>query len=140
MLQSIFFASSNWIVTNNDVNICSSENVRFWCAVNNFRSEFDEEKIIQSSEVDDENINAPTCESCDIDEIAKEIYRSFIDPHSDNPINLSFKQRNEIKNVINSGNCKKETFDAAQREIFSVMSRDSYPRYLASKKHRLPLT
>jgi hypothetical protein len=34
---------------------------------------------------------------------------------------------------------KKDTFDVAQKEIFSVMSRDSYPRFLASTKNRKPI-
>ena len=95
--------------------------------------------------MDDENTsdepcdktNDEPCDKFDANEVGKEIYRLFIAPHSDNQVNLSSKQRSEIKSSLDSGILKKETFDAAQREILSVMSRDSYPRFLASKKNRL---
>lgn len=67
---------------------------------------------------------------------AQEIYNTFIDPRGGAQVNLSSKQRTDVKSAIDSGELVRETFDAAQKEIFSVMSRDSYPRYLASKKNR----
>ncbi|ACI64490.1 a regulator of G-protein signaling domain-containing protein, partial [Thalassiosira pseudonana CCMP1335] len=92
----------------------SSENVRFWCAVNDYRANI----VVDTREIND---------------VAIELYASFIAANSDTPVNLSSAQRSEIKVAVESGKTTKCTFDRAQREIFSVMSRDSYPRYLASK-------
>ncbi|KAL7479782.1 hypothetical protein ACHAW6_005506 [Cyclotella cf. meneghiniana] len=98
----------------------SSENIRFWSAVNDFRAQFD----------DDHG---------SIGEEAHEIYKKFIGNHAKTQVNLSSKQKNDIKKAIESGTVTKDMFDVAQKEIFSVMSRDSYPRYVASMKNRKPI-
>mmetsp|Transcript_31634 Transcript_31634/g.66536 ORF Transcript_31634/g.66536 Transcript_31634/m.66536 type:complete len:110 (-) Transcript_31634:442-771(-) len=96
-----------------------------------------------SKKVDDEK-SAPLTQINDVKRdiitAAKDMYLLYIDHHSNAQVNLSSKQRVDIKKAIESGQEKRETFDAAQKEIFSVMSRDSYPRFLASKKNRLQLT
>eukprot|EP00581_Thalassiosira_minuscula_P002389 CAMPEP_0183749346 /NCGR_PEP_ID=MMETSP0737-20130205/68237_1 /TAXON_ID=385413 /ORGANISM="Thalassiosira miniscula, Strain CCMP1093" /LENGTH=495 /DNA_ID=CAMNT_0025985099 /DNA_START=521 /DNA_END=2008 /DNA_ORIENTATION=+ len=121
----------------------SAENVRFWSAVNDYKSKFDEEKCISMSTEADEDSVAPAAEENDnkVDhkKDAEHIYNQFISQHSKTQVNLSSKQRSDIKKAIGSGELVKETFDAAQREIFSVMSRDSYPRFLASKKTRMTI-
>ena len=132
----------------------SSENVRFWCAVNDYKAQFGDIEskpgVATSTEVsDDDNSVAPTPQPPPITNITKtkddkihlkleaqEIYNTFIDPRGSAQVNLSSKQRTDVKSAIDSGELVRETFDAAQKEIFSVMSRDSYPRYLASKKNR----
>lgn len=103
---------------------CSSENVRFWCAVNDYKEKFDEEAGDDEGELKTGEATA--------------LYRTFIDHRSNSQVNLSSKQKGDIKRAIDSGRLTRETFDAAQKEIFSVMSRDSYPRFMASKKNRVP--
>ena len=99
----------------------------------------------RSSELDDSTstdaapIEAPTKNDGKTDQVkalAQEIYNTFIDHNSSTQVNLSSKQREEVKSAIDSGQLARETFDTAQKEIFSVMSRDSYPRFLQSKKNR----
>ena len=90
---------------------CSSENVRFWCAVNDYRANFDEEKCIPTStEVDDEK-SPPSVQAndgnTDTKIVAKGIYKQFISHHSNNQVNLSSKQRNDIKNAIDLEQLKK---------------------------------
>jgi len=85
-----------------------------------------------------QNTVTEACERSIVDE-ARAIYHRFIDNSSNNQVNLSSKQKNDIIKAMDSGNLTKDTFDTAQKEIFSVMSRDSYPRFLASKKNRKPL-
>jgi hypothetical protein len=138
-------------ITNCLIPRCSSENVRFWCAVNDYRAKFlDEEKSstpTPPSEADDDESKAPedaigqsiVVDTREINDVARELYASFIAANSDTPVNLSSAQRSEIKVAVESGKTTKCTFDRAQREIFSVMSRDSYPRYLASKLNRKPI-
>ncbi|KAL7550883.1 hypothetical protein ACHAWF_014087 [Thalassiosira exigua] len=120
----------------------SSENVRFWCAVNDYKARFDDEKCVPpSTGLDDENPSR-TSQTDDANEdfdaaaLAKEIYDEFIANSSRTQVNLSSKQKGDIKVAIDSGQLKREIYDAAQREIFAVMSRDSYPRFLASKQNR----
>lgn len=61
-----------------------------------------------------------------------ELYKRFIAVTAEEQINLNAKQRNFIKSVAESKSFQKDTFDDAQKEIFTVMSRDSYPRFLLS--------
>lgn len=72
--------------------------------------------------------------------VAREIYNMFIDINSAIQVNLSSKQKTDIKNALDSEQWKREIFDVAQKEIFSVMSRDSYPRFLSSKKKKMQFT
>jgi hypothetical protein len=72
--------------------------------------------------------------------IAGELYKMFIDNDSPTQVNLSSKQKLDIKYEIDAccgrkglGSLRRDLFDVAQKEIFAVMSRDSYPRYLSSK-------
>lgn len=118
----------------------SSENVRFWCAVNDFRAMFDEEKCTPASTKDNDEKSSPTAHTSATDTAAKGIYGLFIAPQSKSQVNLSSKQRSDVKDAIDKGQLNRATFDAAQKEIFSVMSRDSYPRFLASKNNRLLMT
>jgi len=103
----------------------------------------DEENCILPSTEATDNQSSPTNppskqdKNTDTNALAKEINNSFIDHPSKTQVNLSSKMRSDIQNAIDSGQCKRETFDEAQREIFAVMSRDSYPRFLASKKSRM---
>jgi hypothetical protein len=117
----------------------SSENILFWGAVNDYRAKFDDNKTTTTMGDDVEHSTQNTvteaCERSIVDE-ARDIYHRFIDNSSNSQVNLSSKQKNDIIKAMDSGNLTKDTFDTAQKEIFSVMSRDSYPRFLASKKNR----
>jgi hypothetical protein len=117
----------------------SSENIRFWSAVNDFKAEFDDAQTSTIFSDDNKNSIAPSHEHGSIGKEAHEIYKKFIGNHAKTQVNLSSKQKNDIKKAIESGTVAKDTFDVAQKEIFSVMSRDSYPRYIASKKNRKPI-
>ena len=126
----------------------SSENILFWCAVNEYRTKFDDDKKSSTTATGDdiEHKNDPSnnvvcvevCERSIVEE-GHDIYNRFIDNHSISQINLSSKQRGDIKAAVDSGCFTKDTFDTAQKEIFSVMSRDSYPRFIASKRNRKPI-
>ena len=90
---------------------CSSESVRFWCAVNDYRANYDVEKCIPTSiEVNDgksaSNVQANDG-NIDTKFVAKGIYKQFISHHSNNQVNLSSKQRNDIKNAIDLEQLKK---------------------------------
>ncbi|KAL3772153.1 hypothetical protein ACHAWO_004170 [Cyclotella atomus] len=119
----------------------SSENILFWGAVNDYRAKFDDNTRTITMGDDVEHDHWPTAEACErsIADEARDIYNRFIDNHSNSQVNLSSKQKNDILKAMESDSLTKDTFDIAQKEIFSVMSRDSYPRFLASKSSRRPL-
>ena len=71
-------------------------------------------------------------------ELAIQIYNNFIKA-SDSQVNLSSLQRCQIRERINLDRITRDLFDVAQKEIFSVMARDSYPRFLASKDRKTRL-
>ncbi len=109
----------------------------FWCAVNDYKERFDRAKEILN-DIDEESVPRSMANSnkdeIDIEAIARQIYIMFIDTYSASQVNLSSKQKGDVKRALDAGQLKRETFDVAQKEIFSVMSRDSYPRFLSSKK------
>ncbi|KAK1747517.1 hypothetical protein QTG54_001480 [Skeletonema marinoi] len=88
----------------------SSENVRFWVAVNEYKAKFDEE-------------SCPLYSTVDVDT-------------DDDEAETSDAAVSDLKKAIDSRILCKETFDACQKEIFGVMSRDSYPRYLGVQKRQ----
>ena len=99
---------------------------------------------MSSSQDDDDDVedndeieSAPDNQMNETNTVAKGIYRLFIDQDSTTQVNLSSRMKSDLKSAYESGQFERNTFDMAQREIFSVMSRDSYPRFLASKKSRL---
>lgn len=113
--------------------------------MNDYKEKYDKEYGIHD-EIHDENHSssshvAPRSsnEEIDIGAVAREIYNMFIDIDSAIQVNLSSKQKTDIKSALDAGQCRRETFDVAQKEIFSVMSRDSYPRFLSSKKKKMQI-
>ena len=115
--------------------------VRFWVAVNEYKSKFDEESCPPSSAADnddEEDIRDArgSKESLEVEilALAKNIYDSFVLDSGHHQVNLSSRHKSDIKKAIDSKQLVKDTFDAAQKEIFGVMARDSYPRYLGSRR------
>ena len=87
-----------------------------------------------------EILRAPTCEDKsehgegDIQEFANEIYKMYIEVGSELQINISSLQRKAVEKAINkSSRIELSTFDNAQNEVYALMSRHSYPRFLASR-------
>ena len=141
----------------------SYENIRFWCAVNDFHAEVDltcvEDGIPSTSssssdgDGDDDDVEEgsgtgggkPQQEQQQADEIdklseselleyAKEIFEVYIATEGELQINIPQAMVNEIRTALESGKVRRNMFDKAQREIFGIMSRDSYPRYLSTKR------
>ena len=162
----------------------SYENIRFWCAVNDFHAEVDltcvEDGIPSTSsssetdavaaagggDGDNGGSGGDTTDSADVEEgadgrqpqqeqaqqeqeqtdvidklseselleYAREIFEVYIATEGELQINIPQAMVNEIRKVLESGNVRRNMFDKAQREIFGIMSRDSYPRYLSTKR------
>lgn len=94
------------------------------------------------SEFSDENIEFwLTCEdykkiksSFKMSSRAKKIYEQFIKAESPKEINIDYHTREQIKRIVKTPtiNC----FDDAQKIVFGLMERDSYPRFLRSDIYR----
>lgn len=119
--------------------------VRFWVAVNEYKAKFDEESCPPSStsDTDDEEADKHDADTAggkenfesEIHSLASDIYDSFV-KDTEHQVNLSSRHKNDLERAIDSKQLRKDTFDAAQKEIFGVMARDSYPRYLGVQKRQ----
>lgn len=85
----------------------SEESIQFWCACEEFRS----------------------CRFR-MQTKAKRIYKTFIQVDSNCQVNLDYKERNQIEQLIKSPN--RFMFDEAQHKVKYLMMNDSYPRFLKS--------
>ncbi|XP_051549744.1 regulator of G-protein signaling 21-like isoform X1 [Myxocyprinus asiaticus] len=65
---------------------------------------------------------------------AKKIFEQFIEAESSKEINIDYQTREEIKRNVRSPTV--QCFDEAQKIVFGLMERDSYPRFLRSEMYR----
>ncbi|KAL6468769.1 hypothetical protein MHYP_G00222930 [Metynnis hypsauchen] len=94
------------------------------------------------SEFSDENIEFwLTCEdykkiksSFRMTSKAKKIYEQFVKAESPKEINIDYHTREQIKRNVKSPTI--QCFDEAQKIVYGLMERDSYPRFLRSEMYR----
>jgi len=96
----------------------SLENIRFWQAVNQYREMYEKE----------------TQEH--MEETANHIYEEYVKPGSEMQVNLPMTMAKIILKKITNKEVTIELFDDGQREIFNLMSRDSYQRFLNATSQR----
>lgn len=61
---------------------------------------------------------------------ANEIYDEFLSLNGANQVNIDSYQIKNVERLMETPNCW--TFESVQREIFILMKRNSYPRFLKS--------
>nr|XP_017510940.1 regulator of G-protein signaling 21 [Manis javanica] len=91
----------------------SEENVEFWLACEDFKKTESAEKIASK---------------------AKMIYSEFIETNAPKEINIDFSTRDLISKNIAEPTLK--CFDEAQQLIYSLMAKDSFPRFLKSEIYK----
>ncbi|XP_003767579.1 regulator of G-protein signaling 21 [Sarcophilus harrisii] len=91
----------------------SEENVEFWLACEDYKKTESAEKIASK---------------------ARMIYSEFIQADAPKEINIDFSTRDLISRNISEPTLK--CFDEAQRLIYSLMAKDSFPRFLKSEVYR----
>ncbi|CAO4382618.1 unnamed protein product [Caenorhabditis nigoni] len=91
----------------------SDENILFWQACEELKRERNMEKI---------------------EEKARIIYEDFISILSPKEVSLDSRVRDQVN--TNMGRPSISTFDEAQNQIYVLMQRDSYPRYVGSVQYR----
>ncbi|XP_060685684.1 regulator of G-protein signaling 8-like [Hemiscyllium ocellatum] len=88
----------------------SEENIEFWLACEDYKKTKSPAKLTSK---------------------AKKIYSEFIDVQAPKEVNLDFQTRELTKkNLLEPA---QSCFNDAQKRIYSLMERDSYPRFLRSK-------
>ncbi|XP_051852734.1 regulator of G-protein signaling 21 [Antechinus flavipes] len=91
----------------------SEENVEFWLACEDYKKTESAEKIASK---------------------ARMIYSEFIQADAPKEINIDFSTRDLISRNMSEPTLK--CFDEAQRLIYSLMAKDSFPRFLKSEVYR----
>ncbi|XP_001332101.7 regulator of G-protein signaling 21 [Danio rerio] len=94
------------------------------------------------SEFSDENIEFwLTCEdyktitsSHKMSSKARKIFEQFVEAESPKEINIDYQTREEIKRKMKSPTA--QCFDEAQKIVYGLMERDSYPRFLRSEMYK----
>ena len=90
----------------------SEENLEFWLEVEIFRTltvESDEQRTKRNG-----------------------IYEMFVKPLSKKEVNIAGKTRQQIAENLEKEEVPQDLFDSAQSQVFSLMHRQSYPRFLCS--------
>lgn len=88
----------------------SRENIRFWNAVQDLK-------------------RAPIRL---VDEKVKQIYDEFMAPDGKSPINVEISTREQVEKMLREGKRKRYAFSAAEDDIYYLMERDAYPRFVRS--------
>ncbi|NXV13788.1 RGS21 protein, partial [Cepphus grylle] len=91
----------------------SEENVEFWLACEDFKKTKSSTKITSK---------------------AQKIYSDFIQADAPKEINIDFHTKNHISQNISEPTLS--CFDDAQRLIYSLMAKDSFPRFLRSEAYK----
>jgi len=65
---------------------------------------------------------------------AERMFKNHLDPASPHEISLDFKVKEGM--LLERANPPREVFDEAQAKIYSLMQRDSFPRFLASENYK----
>ncbi|XP_077415348.1 regulator of G-protein signaling 18 [Vanacampus margaritifer] len=87
----------------------SEENLEFWLACEEFKT-YDSEKKLLSK--------------------AKHIYTVFIESDAPKEVNIDYSTKKDIQ--TNLAHPSRSCFEAAQMKVYSLMKKDSYPRFLHS--------
>ena len=89
-------------------------------------------------------LRGPTCDDksdhdeSDIRAFAEEIFEKYVRVESELQINISAGQRRKIEEeMTKSSRIERSIFDNAQKEIYAMMSRHSYPRFLTVKNQEI---
>jgi len=100
----------------------SMENIRFWQAINQFRGS------AATIELESNGENKET-----LHDMAEAIFEEYVEAGSDMQVNVPDAMVVGVEAVIVAREVKHGTFDDCQTEVFNLMSRDSYQRYMQSK-------
>jgi hypothetical protein len=113
----------------NDIH--SVENIQFYSVVTDFHKAVD---ILRAPTCDDKSEH----DESDIGAFAEEIFETYVKVGSELQINISATQRKGVeKGMKKSSYIERSIFDNAQKEVYALMSRHSYPRFLASRNQEL---
>nr|XP_033818110.1 regulator of G-protein signaling 1 [Geotrypetes seraphini] len=90
----------------------SEENIEFWLACEDFKKTKSSDKLPSKAEM---------------------IYQQFVHPDAAKQINIDFNTRKNITTQVLQPSLT--SFDEAQKKVYLLMERDSYPRFLKSEAY-----
>ncbi|CAJ0574070.1 unnamed protein product, partial [Mesorhabditis spiculigera] len=96
----------------------SSENIRFWIAIQDLKY----------------STNA------EIEPKAERIYEEFLGPGAPCQVNVDSRTLERTMDLLNAGNPRRHAFTHAEEHVFTLMSKDSYPRFVKSAIYKGVLT
>jgi len=70
------------------------------------------------------------------DAMAEVIYETFVAPGSTMEINISYAQRGKTEANLDKETIMPDCFDDALAEVYALMARDSFPRFVKSEAYR----
>lgn len=88
----------------------SSENIRFWLAIQDL-------KYSPNSEIEAK---------------AERIYEEFLGPGAPCQVNVDSRTLEQTMEALNKDGSKRHAFSVAEDHVFTLMSKDSYPRFVRS--------
>ncbi|CAJ0944115.1 unnamed protein product, partial [Mesorhabditis belari] len=88
----------------------SSENIRFWIAIQDLKY----------------SANA------EIESKAERIYEEFLGPGAPCQVNVDQRTLEKTMELLNSGNPRRHAFTYSEEHVFTLMNKDSYPRFVKS--------
>ncbi|XP_008293718.1 regulator of G-protein signaling 8 [Stegastes partitus] len=91
----------------------SDENIEFWMACEEYKKIKSSAKLVSK---------------------ANKIFKEFIDVQAPREINLDYRTRERTKQSLSDP--KPNSLNEAQAKIYSLMEKDSYPRFLRSKMYQ----
>ncbi|XP_056615547.1 regulator of G-protein signaling 13 isoform X1 [Triplophysa dalaica] len=91
----------------------SDENIEFWLTCEDYKKLTSSHKMMAR---------------------AKKIFEQFVKAESPKEINIDYHTREEIKRSVRKATV--QCFDEAQKIVYGLMERDSYPRFLRSDMYK----
>jgi len=126
---------STYNITNEDIQIWNSSFdalLKSECGVSVFKnfleSEFAEENL--KFWLACEDLKTSNKQTKKLERRIQDIYYTYIDTHSSSEVNIDYKMRENIVDQLKTNDAS--IFTEAQHQIYSLMYRDSYPRFLSS--------
>ena len=95
------------------------------------KDEHNEENLLFWTEV--ESLKTETTDDTDYSTKAKNIHWKYLRAHCAQEVNVTGAVRLDIERALGEEPVRKDVFDRAQHEVYTMMCRDIYPRFLLSQ-------
>ena len=115
----------------------AKENIEFWVAVEKLESILRRrvrKSVLGALKVSTEEVTASKKKM--LENQANEIYNTFIAPDAPKQVNLKSEVVADIKKKVDEGKYDYRMFNDAKKEVFTLMSKDSFARFQTSDAYK----